>query len=72
MKNKVKRSLKIGVTKKISPDSILSTKWFTLRERVMRWLLGDLRRIVVIVPGSDIHDISIREVADGGEYGECV
>ena len=73
MEKAVKRNLKIGVSKRPPVDGgIVSVRKFTLRERIMRWLLGDMRRVVVIVPGGDISDISIQEVADGGDFGDYV
>ena len=70
MDNKIKRKLKIGVVKQPSGDSVYSMRNMTFREKIMRWFFGDLRRVVVIVPGSDIRDITIQEVAEGGEFGE--
>lgn len=64
----MKHTLRIGVAKK-SPDSaIVGCRRITMRERLLRLLLGDKQRLTVIVPGDTVKSLSI--VEDGGEDGE--
>ena len=44
----------------------VSVRSVSVRERLMRFLLGDKVKLTVIVPGSSVEELSIREVAEGG------
>ena len=62
----MKHDIKIGVFKKKKPsaDSIVSSRTFKMRERVLRWLLGDVRRVTVILASDQVSNITIQEVAE--------
>ena len=57
-------TLKIGVCKEHPPDGLVSCRRVTARERLLRFLLGDQRKLTVIVPGNTVKTVSIFE--EGG------
>ena len=58
--------LKINVSKKPTPDSIVFCKNIKVRERTIRFLLGDCRKVTILVPGNSVSKLSISEVQEGG------
>lgn len=62
----MKHTLQIRVSKKPVNSGAVSVRSVSVRERFMRFLLGDKVRLTVIVPGSSVEELSIREVAEGG------
>lgn len=66
----MQHNLKISLAK--GPDSgcIVRCKTLSLRERVLRRLFGDTRRITIIVPGDSVKALSVQEVPEVGGH-EC-
>ena len=62
----MKHTLKISVSRDSPDDGIVSCRHITLREKLLRLLLGDKRRLTVIVPGDSVEALSINEVGEGG------
>ena len=62
----MKHDLKISVTKKPAENGVVSCRRVTVRERLLRYLFGEKRRVMVIVPGDTVECVSITELADGG------
>jgi len=58
-------TLRISVSREPPDGGIVGFRHITLRERLVRFLLGDKRRLTVIVPGDSVKALSI--VEDGGE-----
>ncbi len=61
----MKHTLKISVSKEPQGGGIVGCRNVTVRERLLRLLLGDKRRLTVIVPGDSVRALSI--VEEGGE-----
>ena len=61
-------TLKIGVSKDPPDSRIVSCKKVCLRERVLRFLLGEKRRLTILVPGDSVKSLSI--VEEGGTPDE--
>ena len=67
----MKHTLRIGVCKEHPQNDpsragrIVSCLLVTVRERMLRFLLGDKRRLTVIVPGNSVKTLSIIE--EGGD-----
>lgn len=61
----VKHMLKISVSKEPQDGGIVGCRNVTVRERLLRFLLGEKRRLTVIVPGNSVKELSI--VEEGGE-----
>lgn len=64
----MKHILKISVSKEPQDGGIVGCRHVTVRERLLRLLLGDKRRLTVIVPGDSVKALSI--VEEGGENCE--
>src|SRR5699024_8891783 len=64
--DEMKHTLQIRVSKKPVNGGAVSVRSVSVRERLIRFLLGDKVKLTVIVPGSSVGELSIREVAEGG------
>ena len=62
----MRHTLQISVSKKPVNSGAVSVRRVSVRERLMRFLFGDTVRLTVIVPGNSVEELSIREVAEGG------
>lgn len=60
----MKHTLRIGVSKEPQDGWIVSRRHVTVRERLVRLLLGDKQRLTVIVPGDSVKSLSIIEEGD--------
>lgn len=57
--------LKLHIAKHIPDDpGIVGTRTVTLRERIMRKLLGRKQRVIIVVPGNSVKQIDISETDD--------
>lgn len=65
----MKHNLKISLAQGPERDGIVRCKTVSLRERVLRRLFGDMRRVTIIVPGDSVEELSVREVAEVGIHG---
>lgn len=65
MANKVS----INVTKHLHQDGVVSIRNITIRERLLRLLLGKPHHLMVIAPGKDVQQLQINEVK--GASHEC-
>jgi hypothetical protein len=61
----MKHTLQISVSKAPPDGGIAQCRNVTVRERLMRLLIGDKRRVTVIVPGDSVRSLSI--VEEGGK-----
>lgn len=59
-------TLKISVSKKPSTGGIVSCRHIFVRERFLRFLLGNKQQLTVIVPGDSVRELAISEVKEGG------
>lgn len=65
MKEMTQHRLKLHITKHIPDDpGIVGTRTVTLRERIMRKLLGRKQRVTIVVPGNSVKQIDIAETDD--------
>ena len=62
----MEHTLKISVSKGPAQGGIVSCRSISVRERFLRFLLGDKQRLVVIVPGDSVQELAISEVMEGG------
>jgi len=63
----MKHSLKISVSKQPQTGGIVSCRSVSVRERILRFLLGAQRKVMVLVPGDSVQELSICEINEGGE-----
>ena len=59
-------SLKISVSKKPMNGGLINMRNVTLREKILRWLLGASQKLTIIVPGNSIESVNIAEIVQGG------
>ncbi|GAB6172938.1 hypothetical protein JCM15765_24160 [Paradesulfitobacterium aromaticivorans] len=64
----MRQTLKISVSREPPGGGIVGCRHIAIRERLVRFLLGDQRRLTIIVPGDSVKKLSI--VEEGGENGE--
>lgn len=62
----MKHTLKISVAKEPASGGIVSCRHISVRERLVRFLLGDKQRLTIIVPGDSVRELAISEVMEGG------
>ena len=65
----MKHNLKISLAQGPESGGIVRCKTVSLRERVLRRLFGDMRRVTIIVPGDSVEELSVCEVAEVGVHG---
>ena len=63
----MKHTLKISFVR-APGDGIVSCRNITVREKLLRMLFGEKRRLAVIIPGNSVKTLSIEE--EGGEENE--
>ena len=63
----MKHRLKISVAQGPG-DGIVSCHHINIREKILRMLFGEKRRLTVIIPGDSVKTLSIEE--EGGEEDE--
>ncbi len=64
--DKMKHTLQIRVSKTPVNGGVVSCRKVFVRERFLRFLLGDKQRLTVIVPGQTVEEVSIQEIGEGG------
>lgn len=62
----MKHTLQISVSKKPVSGEIVACRNVSVRERFLRFLLGDKQRLTIIVPGDSVQELAINEVGEGG------
>ena len=66
----MKHKLKISVSKQPQTGGIVTYRNLAVRERLLRFLLGDKRRVTVLIPGDSVGEIAICETKEGGSTNE--
>ena len=61
----MKHNLQIRVSKTPKNGGIVSCRSISVRERLLRFLLGNPTKLTIVVPGDSIESLSINEVAGG-------
>ena len=67
----MRHTLRISVSKEPAADGIVSCRNVSVRERFLRFLLGDKQQLAVIVPGDSVRELAVSEILEGGNaHGE--
>ena len=66
----MRHTLKIEVSRKRANGGIVTCRQVTVREKLMRFLLGSPMRLTVLVPGDTVDEVAIREVADSDDESQ--
>ncbi len=60
------QNLKISVSKQPKTDGVVSVKRTSIRERFLRKLLGPKLKVMILVPGDSVKDVTIARADEGG------
>ena len=63
----MKYKLNISVSKENQDNGIVATKNRSIREKFLTKLLGEKKKVMVIVPGESVVSITITEISEGGK-----
>lgn len=66
----MKHNLKISIARGPDSGGIVRCRTVSLRERVLRRLFGDMRRVTIIVPGDSVEALLVQEVPEVSGH-EC-
>ena len=66
----MRHALRIKVSKKHENGGIIAVRTVTVREKLLRFLLGNPVKLTVLVPGDTVDEVAIREVADADDGSE--
>ena len=66
----MKHNLKISIARGPDSGGIVRCRTVSLRERVLRRLFGDMRRVTIIVSGDSVEALSVQEVPEVSGH-EC-
>ena len=61
----MKHKVKISVSNKPKQGDLITCRSLTIRDRLLRFLVGEKRKVTVLVPGDSVGEIDICE--EGGE-----
>lgn len=64
----MRHTLKIRVSKERANGGILACRRVTVREKLLRFLLGDPVKLTVLVPGDTVDEVAITET---GKKAAC-
>lgn len=64
----MKHKVKISVSEK--PGGLIACRSVTIRDRLLRLLAGDKRRVTVLIPGDSVGEIAICEMKGEDENGQ--
>ena len=62
----MEHTLRISVSKEPVSGGIVSCRNISVRERIVRFLLGEKRRLTIIVPGDSVRELAVSEIMEGG------
>lgn len=63
----MEHKLKIRVSREREGDGVASVRVVSMREKMLRFLLGDRQRLTIIVPGESVRELAISDMQEGGE-----
>ena len=62
----MQHTLRISVTRKPQTSGVVAIRNVSVRERLLRFLLGEKRKLTILVPGDTVSDIEINQIKNGG------
>ena len=63
----MEHNLRISVTRKPQTGGIVAIRNVSVRERLLRLLLGEKHKLTILVPGDTVRDVEISEIRNGGD-----
>lgn len=68
----MQHNLRISVTRQPVNGGVVAIRSVSVRERLLRLLLGEKRKLTILVPGDTVSGIEINDIHDGGTEHEAV
>jgi hypothetical protein len=65
----VKHQLRISVSKKPQTGGIVRCRSVSIRERILRGLLGEKLKLMILIPGDSVESLTINEIDEEGGQG---
>jgi hypothetical protein len=66
----MKHNMKISITTEKKNGRVVCCRHVGIREKLLRYLLGEKRRLTIIVPGDSVEHVAINEVGQGEIWQE--
>jgi len=63
----MKERLSISVSAAKGGGHIAAVRSVSVRERILRFLLGGKEKVTIIIPGDSVEELAIREINEGGD-----
>lgn len=68
---KLKHKVRINIAdREGNKQEVLQSTHVRLPERLLRFLFGDWKQVLVLIPGESVEGITIQEVGNGGGQGD--
>ena len=68
----MQHNLRISVTRQPVNGGVVAIRSVSVRERLLRLLLGEKRKLTILVPGDTVSGIEIDDIHDGGTEHEAI
>ena len=68
----MQHNLRISVTRPPANGGVVAIRNVSVRERLLRFLLGEKSKLTILVPGDTVSGIEINDIHDGGTEHEAV
>ena len=68
----MKHNLKISVSNEPQTGSVVRCRNVSLREKILTLLLGRKERMMILIPGNSVAELSIVEMPEGGADDEPI
>ena len=62
----MKQRVSISVSAAKGSGQLAAVRAVSVRERILRFLLGGKEKVTIIVPGDSVEELAIREINEGG------
>ena len=62
----MQHTLRISVSRKPQSGGVIAIRNVSMRERLLRFLLGEKHKLTILVPGDTVSDIEINQIKNGG------
>ncbi|MGN8791609.1 hypothetical protein [Acidaminococcus fermentans] len=62
----MKQRVSISVSAAKGNGHIAAVRSVSVRERILRFLLGGKEKVTILVPGDSVEELAIREINEGG------
>ena len=62
----MQHTLRISVSRGPQSGGVVAIRNVSVRERLLRFLLGEKHKLTILVPGDTVSDIEINQIKSGG------